>query len=285
MEELKLENTSGVEELKPVNTSGVEERDRRTVFVGNVPVTTSRKRLRAMFVSAGTVESVRIRGLVPEIPGLSKRVTAITKRMHPNQKAVTAYVVFKEEEAVSTAIGMDGAELDGRHLRVAQITADQCLPEKKSVFIGNLPFDVDEEVVREAFQNMESVEVTGVRIVRDRGTGMGKGFGFVSFRQRASVGVVMALNGSLKIGDRDVRVMRVSGSKDKSADFLRGPPHTTQIIKRSKGANTNRNPKNRRVAVPPKQEVKRGKRDLKPVSEHINGKNRTKTRKSIRTQK
>jgi nucleolar protein 12 len=51
---------------------------------------------------------------------------------------------------------------------------------KTSIFIGNLPFAVSEEQVYEKFSDCG--EIVNVRIVRDKSTNVGKGFGYVEFK-------------------------------------------------------------------------------------------------------
>ncbi len=65
-----------------------------------------------------------------------------------------------------------------------------------SVFVGNLPFDIDEEVVRQFFEEgMKSMRSTTsneskeemverVRIIREPDTRKGKGFGYVILKVR-----------------------------------------------------------------------------------------------------
>jgi nucleolar protein 12 len=60
---------------------------------------------------------------------------------------------------------------------------------KKSLFVGGLDYAAKEEDVRVFFEELVKKErgepetrwVTGVRIVRDKGTQLGKGFGYVHF--------------------------------------------------------------------------------------------------------
>jgi len=55
-----------------------------------------------------------------------------------------------------------------------------------SIFVGGLPFkEADEEVVRAHFSPFGAID--NVRIVRDRSTGVGKGFGYVQFRNASGV--------------------------------------------------------------------------------------------------
>ena len=50
---------------------------------------------------------------------------------------------------------------------------------KRCVFVGNLPFDVQDEELWTHFERCGDIEF--VRIVRDKKTNIGKGFGYVQF--------------------------------------------------------------------------------------------------------
>ena len=50
---------------------------------------------------------------------------------------------------------------------------------KRSLFVGNLPFNLEEEELREHFEEFGTIE--SVRLIRDKATGVGKGFGYVLF--------------------------------------------------------------------------------------------------------
>src|SRR3970040_1852741 len=63
------------------------------------------------------------------------------------------------------------------------------------VFVGNLPFTVDEQQLRALFEE-GGREVTEVKIVMDRDTGRPRGFAFVSMaRQEEAQAAITALNG------------------------------------------------------------------------------------------
>ena len=105
--------------------SAEEERERttRTVFVGNVPLATQAKELKALFrEKCGAVASVRFRG-VPTDPSKSAPKAALVKSGQLNtgmRSSMTAYVVFKEVESVAKAVAMNMTEFQGKHLRVVR---------------------------------------------------------------------------------------------------------------------------------------------------------------------
>jgi len=63
---------------------------------------------------------------------------------------------------------------------------------KRSVFIGNLPFDVQDEDLYTHFSRCGAIEF--VRVVRDKKTNIGKGFGYVQFKERDAIDKAILLN-------------------------------------------------------------------------------------------
>jgi RNA recognition motif-containing protein len=54
-----------------------QDKDSRSIFVGNLPTSVTRRDLRKHFKSCGDIDSVRVRGVIPEKLSLSKRVASI----------------------------------------------------------------------------------------------------------------------------------------------------------------------------------------------------------------
>ncbi|XP_016407840.1 RNA-binding protein 34-like [Sinocyclocheilus rhinocerous] len=93
------------------------------------------------------------------------------RKVHPKKTSINAYIVFKEEEAAAGALRRNGQEIQlGFHIRVDRVSRHTGLDHKRSVFVGNLPYDVMEPPVREHFEDCGNVEA--VRLVRDRDSGM-----------------------------------------------------------------------------------------------------------------
>jgi RNA recognition motif-containing protein len=94
------------------------------------------------------------------------------------------------------------------------------------VYVGNLPFSVDEQQLRALFEEGDR-EVLEVNIVMDRDTGRPRGFAFVNMAsQEDAQAVITALNGR-DVGGRPLTVNmareqqpRRGGSR--SGDFGRG---------------------------------------------------------------
>ncbi|XP_071475935.1 RNA-binding protein 34 isoform X2 [Marmota flaviventris] len=182
-----------VSQRKKIEINQEEERlkNERTIFVGNLPVTCNKK--------------------IPAEGTLSKKLAAIKRKIHPDQKNINAYVVFKDEIAATKALKRNGAQIaDGFRIRV-DLASETSSRDKRSVFVGNLPFKVEESAVEEHFLDCGSI--VAVRIVRDPVTGVGKGFGYVLFKDTDAVHLALKLNNSELMG-RKLRVMR-SVNKEK----------------------------------------------------------------------
>ncbi|NXI45333.1 RBM34 protein, partial [Galbula dea] len=178
--------------------------NRRTVFVGNLPVNCTVRALKSLFKEYGQIKSIRFRSLVEAT--LSKKLAAIKHKVHPNVKFINAYVVFKEESDAIKALKENGKEIaSGFHIRVDIASKSSSHDNKRSVFLGNLSYDISDDAVREHFSVCGGV--VAVRIVRDRKTGLGKGFGYVLFENTDAVHLALKLNESDLMG-RKIRVKR-----------------------------------------------------------------------------
>ncbi|XP_051676694.1 RNA-binding protein 34 isoform X5 [Oryctolagus cuniculus] len=173
-----------VSQRKKTQINQEEERlkNERTVFVGNLPVTCNKKKLKSFFKEYGPIESVRFRSLIPAEGTLSKKLAAIKNGTHI---------------------------ADGFRIRV-DLASETSSRDKRSVFVGNLPY-IEETAVEEHF--LDCGNIVAVRIVRDQITGIGKGFGYVLFENKDSVHLALKLNNSELMG-RKLRVMR-SVNKEK----------------------------------------------------------------------
>ncbi|CAF2962608.1 unnamed protein product [Rotaria sp. Silwood2] len=179
----------------------------QTIFVGNVPTGCTQKELKKLFSQFGTVKSIRLRNLIPLNPKRGKRLAFIKKEFHPLQKTVNAFVRFTDETEARNATNLNGHLYKEHHLRV-NVAHEQYEyakhDNKRSIFIGNLPFDANDDDVWKAFE--ECGEVENVRLVRDSATSVGKGFGYVLFQDEASVGLALRMNGNCKVGNRQIRI-------------------------------------------------------------------------------
>jgi RNA recognition motif-containing protein len=82
-----------------------------------------------------------------------------------------------------------------------------------NIYVGNLPFDAQENDLRTLFANFG--EITSASVVTDRETGRSRGFGFVELADRAlAAQAVQKLNGhdwngrSLTVNEAKPRAVR-----------------------------------------------------------------------------
>ncbi len=204
-----------------------DEKDRRTVFVGNLPASISKKRVQALFKDYGEIESVRFRSMA--LAGakvddhgnqrLVKKVSANKRLLSDAKDTFNAYVVFVEEAAALRALGANNRLVEEKHLRVDRVGSAATREPKRTIFLGNLPFDAKDDAVRaHVAQGLEGgdADIDGVRLVRDPETQQGKGFGFVLLKDKAAVAAALRLHESTFEG-RTIRVT-TCGKRPKKHD-------------------------------------------------------------------
>ncbi|RWS16292.1 RNA-binding protein 34-like protein [Dinothrombium tinctorium] len=208
-------NVCSEHEFSSGDEAGVEKfetdptKDVRTIFVGNISLNTSAKQLKKLFNRFGKIESVRFRNITPAKATISHKLAAIKKNemASKDRNNCIAYIVFKNEDDSKKALSMNGHILNEFHLRVDKVDKETKYLPSRSIFVGNLPYNVSEDDIWQVFDNDNNVE--GVRIVRDRTTGLGKGFAFVLFKSKHDVALALEKN-DLEINGRLIRVKRVS---------------------------------------------------------------------------
>lgn len=186
------------------------ERLARTLFVGNVTIKIAKEKrtkeaLRKMFETFGEIESIRVRSLIPNKIS-TKRLAAITGKISEAQETCNVFVVLRSaEEASKACAALNGTLFEGLHIRVDMAgNSDQKPATKKSIFIGNLPQTVRDESLWSIFASCGAI--SNVRVIRDRETGLSRGFGYVTFAEKASLELALQLNGT----DCEGRPMRIS---------------------------------------------------------------------------
>lgn len=84
----------------------------------------------------------------------------------------------------------------------------------KKLYVGNLPFDTDEEQVRELFSTYGDVH--SVDMINDRETGRFRGFCFVAMDNSEADAAVAALNG-YSLGGRPLKVNEAKPREERPA--------------------------------------------------------------------
>lgn len=122
---------------------------KRTIFIGNLPTTITKKEVSKIVSPYGKIESLRQRSAaispgklpVPVARKLGKQITG---------HSVNYYVVMATEDSALACMELNGNDVKGRHIRVDMATPT--INNKNSVFVGNLPFNTEEEQLRKAFE-------------------------------------------------------------------------------------------------------------------------------------
>ncbi|CAH2046156.1 unnamed protein product, partial [Thlaspi arvense] len=191
----------------------------RTVFVGNLPLKIKKKLILKEFSKFGEVESVRIRS-VPIVDSKKTRKGAIMlKQINEKASSVHAYVVFETEQSAEASLAHNMSLIDGNHIRVDRACPprkklkgqdDHLYDSKRTVFMGNLPFDVKDEEVYQLFTGKSNLEnsIEAVRVIRDPHLNIGKGIAYVLFKTREAANLVIK-KGYLKLRERELRISRV----------------------------------------------------------------------------
>ena len=121
----------------------------RTVFVGNLPLThAKKKRLKKLFADCGKIESVRFRSFTASDLRMPKKAAFINGAFHEQRDACNAYVVFRSDDdaVIEAALAKNNQKVEDHHIRVDRAArTSESGSNKRSVFVGNLPFDVSEE--------------------------------------------------------------------------------------------------------------------------------------------
>jgi nucleolar protein 12 len=199
------------------------------------------RKLCQLFVNP--VESLRFRSVAFETPQ-ARKAAFITQALRKSVTTCNAFVVMKQREDAVTAVNtLNGSVFEDHHLRVDFATAPRLgqknlnkkaasasgsatatatatatgtdstaatssapapVNTKKSVFLGNLDLELEEEPVWRFFGDLCG-RVTNVRLIRDRSTNLGKGIGYVTFAERDSVQLALQLDGRM-LKERPVRV-------------------------------------------------------------------------------
>jgi nucleolar protein 12 len=185
----------------------------RTVFIGNIAVSviTSKpnyKAFKKLFGEYGDVESIRFRSIAFS-EQLPRKAAFVKQSIHPTCDSVNAYVVFKEKDAARKSLTSNGKVFLDLHMRVDSVSHPAVVDNKRSIFVGNLDFEERDEELWNIFGECGDIEF--VRIVRDSKTNVGKGFGYVQFKD--SIGVNKALMfHEKKLGEKK-RKLRITRSK------------------------------------------------------------------------
>eukprot|EP00124_Ichthyophonus_hoferi_P004030 Ihof_evm2s399 gene=Ihof_evmTU2s399 len=168
----------------------------RTIFVGNLntAVATSKTKiakLQKFFETYGPVESIRFRSVAFAKTKMPRMAAMAKKEFHEGRSSLNAYIVFKETAGAQAALAANGTLWEDKHIRV-DMADNKAHDTKYTVFVGSLPFNIEDEAVFAKFS--ECGKVKAVRVVRDKRMNVGKGIAYVTMADKAGMGMAMRLN-------------------------------------------------------------------------------------------
>ncbi|KAI8877147.1 RNA-binding domain-containing protein [Backusella circina FSU 941] len=193
-EEEETSNKKKKKEVKKLTNDEKAEKELRTVFIGNLPVECAEKdglkQLKERFKECGNIESVRFRSVAFNST-MNRKGAFIARKLHQSREVLNAYIVFSKQSEADAACKLNGVLFMDKHLRVDGASNNKQHDRKRSVFLGALPFDIEDEELWEFFADCGEIE--SVRTVKDSTINVGKGFGYVQFKDRDSVESALAL--------------------------------------------------------------------------------------------
>jgi RNA recognition motif-containing protein len=83
-----------------------------------------------------------------------------------------------------------------------------------NIYVGNLPFSITEEKMREIFEAFGEIE--SIKLITDRETGRPRGFGFVEMDNSAADEAIKTLNNT-EIDGRTIKVNQSEPKKPRSS--------------------------------------------------------------------
>jgi RNA recognition motif-containing protein len=89
------------------------------------------------------------------------------------------------------------------------VRVENCRSSMKKLYVGNLPWSVDDGELQALFTSLGTVH--SARVITDRETGRSRGFGFVELDDDAAQKAIAELNGS----DFGGRALKVNEANDR----------------------------------------------------------------------
>jgi nucleolin len=182
-----------------------EQEASANVFVGKLSWNVDNDWLKSEFDQFGEISSARV---------MFDRTTQKSRGF--------GYVEFANVEDATKAVeAMNGKEIDGREINVNFASArpaptegarqdrakqfnDKPSDPSKTLFVGNLSFQADENTIYETFGEYGSVQ--SVRLITDRETGAPKGFGYVEFEDVDQAKAALEALAGQDVAGRSIRL-------------------------------------------------------------------------------
>lgn len=186
----------------------------KTIFVGNLPVNTKKEQVKTFFKSFGPVKTVRLR---------SHTGKKIYNRSTVQKDAfITAFVVLDSEQMAEKAVESCPKTFRDRRIRVT-LAAQKKGANKKTIFVGNLPYATVDDDLYQVFSTCGEVE--SIRTIR--GPNGCTGIAYVSFKEKNSLILALQLQGTM-IRDRPIRLEKCKDMQ--KAERKEGKKEETKMV-------------------------------------------------------
>lgn len=198
------------------NQAGGTETEKRSdhgVWIGNLNWSTSEADLRSFLTGNSEIDDESI----TRVHMSASKAKAKPEATRPHAKQIHntgfAYVDFKTAKQVELAIELSEQLLGGRRLLIKNCKSFEGRPEKKAetatdfggkppnprIFVGNLGFDVTEEIITEHLERCGAIQ--SVKLATFEDSGKCKGYGWVVFNDLESA--MSAVKGFVMVSEDD----------------------------------------------------------------------------------
>jgi len=238
-----------------------DQQAERTLFLGNLPFEMTTKELKKLVKPYGTIEALRFRS-VPFKESFVPKQTNAKKytQCDENRKTKNAYVVFTTPESCQEACKkIHNVVHSGFHIHADLVHAEK-KKSKFCVFVGNLPYVIEEEELRTHFSTVGEIDY--VRIIRDQDGIRSKGFAYVNFCDVEAMHRAIQLNEKTELSGKTLRVFR---AKDQQKQGDQGRRYQEQAPVKSRN-NTGQNSRAGANNAPVKERIaekKASRRELR----------------------
>lgn len=207
----KAEEKRKIAEMRK-NMSPKEKQDelKRTIFIGNIPVGTEKKKLEKHFSQYGKIIASRFRDIPLLHPGSkeTRKKGVIKKDFHPERKSMNAYIVYEDQQSAQNALQANGTTFQNFHIRVDFASNELTSKDDivNSVFLSNLPFGTEEEDLHQMFSKCG--KIIRIRVIRDAFYKACKGFAYIKFDDENAVSEALSFHQKIVYRDKKVHVAR-----------------------------------------------------------------------------
>lgn len=174
------------------------ERLERTIFIGNLPTTLKSSDVKKLFEPQSIVETIRFRNIQLQKNSKLNRKTAVRRHEIDENGTCSAYVVLKNKDNIEDFVNkLNGTKHFEHIIRVdfakppGEKTEIDKETNKKTVFVGHLPFDATEEEVYDIFKVCGDIH--HIRILKDE-RGRSRGVAYVTFKDESAVQFALKFN-------------------------------------------------------------------------------------------